>query len=596
MQLFDCQEIDTKDEYKYAVTFNRKKNGASNFAKYTQIMGEAPDMWLRYDFSSRTWYATEKGYEYLDKEDARLFPRKEKTKTKRKPGPKSHDTMLCEAIADTQKVVTDYEHIGEHMKLKPYKYQQEVIKYCSDAENCLIVSPCGSGKTPMLCGVYDTLKQDGRITGKGMIVVKASLKVQWFHEIQKFTDYVPRIIKTPSQCKKGEWEEQFDDCDIYVLNYETLRNDKVRKELHKQDIEFVGCDEIHFVKDDTAKRSQALCEFNMVPYKIGATATPVQRDPRDLYGIYRFINPTLFPKKSAFESMYIRWGGFGLVLGSKNEKQLNKKISPYMILKTQEEVSKHLPDVIVSERHCQLEKAQQKLNDQLMQELDDLNKKLQKAMIGLNPKEVEMDPEVKKLTAAVNMIHTVLQELADSEELFDMSESDTIKKYKTKADASNKLELLVDTVDEIIESGQKVAIFSRFRKMQDIFTARFKQKNCPFKDADIAYVNGAIKDEDRYDEVEKFKNDENCKILLLSDAGAEGLNLSNCMYLIEYEPAQSYAIQTQRRGRNRRADSIHDTVYVIPLICDNSYDEIGQRIVAKKERYDTTIIHGEEIM
>ena len=58
------------------------------------------------------------------------------------------------------------------------------------------------------------------------------------------------------------------------------------------------------------------------------------------------------------------------------------------------------------------------------------------------------------------------------------------------------------------------------------------------------------------------------------------------------EPADSYLVQTQRRGRIERADSIHDTVFVYQLVAEKSYDEIGVKIVEKKERYDSQIIKG----
>lgn len=68
------------------------------------------------------------------------------------------------------------------------------------------------------------------------------------------------------------------------------------------------------------------------------------------------------------------------------------------------------------------------------------------------------------------------------------------------------------------------------------------------------------------------------------------INLSKCKYVIEMEPAESYAIQTQRQGRVERADSVHDTVFVYQIICNDSWDEIATRIVAKKERYDSVLI------
>ena len=39
----------------------------------------------------------------------------------------------------------ELEHIGSTMKLTPYMYQKEAIKFALDKKNALIILPCGSG-------------------------------------------------------------------------------------------------------------------------------------------------------------------------------------------------------------------------------------------------------------------------------------------------------------------------------------------------------------------------------------------------------------------------------------------------------------------
>ena len=131
--------------------------------------------------------------------------------------------------------------------------------------------------------------------------------------------------------------------------------------------------------------------------------------------------------------------------------------------------------------------------------------------------------------------------------------------------------------------------------MQDIITERVKKESKKNKlfNIDIAYVNGSINGDERYANIVKFRDNDNCKLLLLSDAGAEGISLGWCSYLIEMDLANSYAIQTQRHGRIQRADSISDTVHVYQLIANESYDEIALKIIEKKEKYDSQIVHGE---
>lgn len=626
MELFSYEKT-TAEGYDYAVRFIRNLKTFKHFDSFMAIIGNSNQ--VKYDIDEDCWLIQDYTYNKLVALDEELFPPKRAKKSKAKA------KMQQAIIGDSSQEVTEYASMGADMKLPPYEYQKRVIKFAVDAGTALIVSPCGSGKTAIGIGAYLEAVKAKKIDGPGVIVVKASLKTQWVAEIRKFSNLTPKIIKTfkdvtkkiATQIKRAEKKldkannlaeqtaaakeltklkreaesvfiEQFQDADLLVLNYETLRDASVRQQLHKMRIAYWFADEVHYTKSDTTERAKALCEFNDAVMKIGATATPLQRDPRDLFGIFKFINPEIFPKKGAFERMYIRWAGRGRVAGSRNEKQLNEKISPYMMILTKDEVAKQLPSLVVSQRYCEFEPAQQAMSDTLMEELDALHEKERMLNEKLSDAEAKKSTELRKIEAGIMARQTFAQELADSEELLLTSDSEAAKRYTT-GKSDNKIALLLDTLEEILDSGEKVCVFSKFAKMQEIITNHINKaarRHPVFKDIKIAYVNGSLNSEQRYHEVyDKFRDDPEYKILLMSDAGAEGINLSHCKYLIEMELAESYAIQTQRHGRLERADSVHDTVYVIQLICNKSWDEIGLKIVGKKERYDATIIKGEEV-
>ena len=106
-----------------------------------------------------------------------------------------------------------------------------------------------------------------------------------------------------------------------------------------------------------------------------------------------------------------------------------------------------------------------------------------------------------------------------------------------------------------------------------------------------AIVNGSMSAEERYEQAYTlFSDNDNYKILIGTDAMSEGISLNKCNYLIEYDLADSYAIQTQRHGRIKRANSIHKTGYVYQIIAKESWDEVAQKIIAKKENYDNNLI------
>lgn len=527
---------------------------------------------------------------------------------------------------------------GSSLKLPLFPYQEDIVSFCLNKGRALIAAVCGLGKTPCLIAIYaDAIKQK-KITGPGLIVVKASLKVQWKKEVEKFTDLRAVILDTEkaktssisakirrtqkkidSLLKEKSHEadvkiaeltaqietlqkqattlfrSQFENADLYIANYETLNDTAVRKELHRRKIQYMACDEIQYIKNDRAARSKSVCEFSDVKMRFGASATPIQKNPLDAYSIMKFLEPTLFPKKGQFEQRYIRYSGYGIIAGSKNEEELNNKLSNFMIVKTHEDADSCLPSVVPITRYCEMDPKQVRMTEQLLEEIKALKEEEQEILKKYtNPEQGKQNERVKIIDANIVARQTFAQELADSEMLLESSDSEMAHNYITGS-KSAKLEMLIDLLEEILATGEKVCIFSKYKRMQDILTARIREeaKHNPDFNTGIAYINGSLSAEQRYTESHtKFQDSNDYQILIMSDAGAEGISLGKAKYLIEYEPAESYSIQTQRRGRIERADSVHDTVFVYQLIAEKSYDEIALKVIAKKEKYDAAIIKG----
>ena len=131
-----------------------------------------------------------------------------------------------------------WDSIGSHMKLQPYPYQKEAIYYALNNPNSLLILPTGAGKTCIGAGIVLEINQEQPI----IICTKASLKHNWLQEINKFTDIPANIIDTPSKAGK-RFNEQFENCKIYILNYETLRNDQVYEKLREHNVHGIVFDE-----------------------------------------------------------------------------------------------------------------------------------------------------------------------------------------------------------------------------------------------------------------------------------------------------------------------------------------------------------------
>lgn len=108
---------------RYRVKFIGPEN---NLYKYLEIVVHDP--FVYFNFSSGFWEISESNInEFLSRhKDLNIEVETKKPKIIR------YDKALDE--------------IGTTMKLKPYMYQREAIKFALDKKNALIILPCGSGK------------------------------------------------------------------------------------------------------------------------------------------------------------------------------------------------------------------------------------------------------------------------------------------------------------------------------------------------------------------------------------------------------------------------------------------------------------------
>lgn len=408
-------------------------------------------------------------------------------------------------------------------------------------------------------------------------------------EVEKFSDYIAKAIETPSKVKK-KFDEQFENADLFILNYETLKNKQVAAKLREKNVEVMLLDEIHYINNHTSARSKAAYEFNDLKYLIGATATPITNNPENLFGIFNLIEKDLFQSHSKFARSYIKYAGYGRVAGCKNEDHLKKKIAPYIFIKSEADVADQLPSLVVNQKYCYITSPiMQETNAKLFEELDVVNnqiKQLEKRYP--NPKDLESNEEFLTAKGKVMAYQTFLQELVDDPRLLNESESNLAKQYHCQEE-SPKLKMLFELVEEITEAGSKVCIFTKYVRMQNILQRELER----YFDFKCVIINGSMTPEERYEAAyTKFGDNDDYKVLIGTDAMAEGISLSKCNYLIEYDLADSYAIQTQRHGRIKRANSIHKTGYVYQLICVDSWDTIQEKIINKKRNYDDNLIQN----
>ena len=497
---------------------------------------------------------------------------------------------LLEEKCAVERFISPWKDIGKGLKYEPYEYQKETVFFGSEKNSALFLLPTGSGKSFIAITLYNELKQSNKVTTPGIIVVPASLKYQWVKEVSKFSDLIAHSVDTPSKAGK-KFDKQFEDCDLLICNYETLKNKAVAEKLKEVNCQFIIGDEIQKINNYKSGIHKAICQFNDLEYRYGMTATPITNNPENVFGIFNFLDPNLFKTHGKFATNYIIYKGYGRVAGVKNVDHLKGQIGPYIFMKTVEEISDQLPELIVSPIYCTMSNKTRKINDAIMADLKIAQEAVERIEKQIpNPKELEKNADYKQWTAKIMAYQTFAQELADDPRLLGMSESNMANQYNIDGLDSPKLTVLKDLVSNIIDADETVCIFTKYERMQRLL---INELQAEFKDIKIAHINGSMTPEERYEQAYTlFQDDPDYRVLIVTEAGNAGISLSKCKNLIEYDLADSYANQIQRHGRIKRADSISRISNVYQIILDESYDVIAQRIINKKQKYDDEIIQS----
>jgi SNF2 family DNA or RNA helicase len=150
--------------------------------------------------------------------------------------------------------------------------------------------------------------------------------------------------------------------------------------------------------------------------------------------------------------------------------------------------------------------------------------------------------------------------------------------------------LLLELLGSIIESGDKVLIFTQFREMGDLLE-RIIQKH--FDDRPLFYHGGCSVTQ-RQELVERFQNNRADKIFILSlKAGGTGLNLTAASHVIHYDLWWNPAVENQATDRAFRIGQ-KKNLMVHRFITKNTFEErIDEMIRKKKHLAEMTVATGE---
>ena len=415
----------------------------------------------------------------------------------------------------------------------------------------------GLGKTVMTLAFLQALKSEG-VKHPTLLVMPTSLLYNWQKEAERFTPKLKVLVHSGTLRTKDT--RHFGEYDLILSSYGVLRLDI--DFIEKFRFEYVILDESQAIKNPSSNISRAVRLLNC-KNRLILTGTPLENNTMDLWSQMTFVNPGLLGSQSYFKDKY------QLPIEKKQDeaatKRLYGKIKPFMLRRHKSQVATELPEKIDSVQYCDMSEEQEKVYEE--------TKAYYRNMI-LDHIEQQ---GINKSQLVVLQGLTKLRQIANNPLMVD-------EDYKGD---SGKDSDVIHKLKSVIEGGSKVLVFSQFVKHLSIIRQYLeKHKICH------SYLDGSTKD--RKKEVEKFQEDPDIKVFLISlKAGGVGLNLTAAEYVFLLDPWWNPAIEAQAVDRAHRIGQ-KNTVFTYKFISRNTVEEKILTLQRAKRKLFDELITTEE--
>ncbi len=423
----------------------------------------------------------------------------------------------------------------------------------------ILADDMGLGKTIQILAFL--LKQIKKSKKANLIVIPTSLLFNWDNEIQKFAPSIkPYFHYGTNRIKK---HNEFSDYDLVITTYGTLTRDI--KLLQKYSFNYAILDESQAIKNPNSQRFKAATLIK-AKNKLALTGTPIENNTFDLYAQMDFINPGFLGGQNNFKKNYSN------PIDKEQDPiiaaELQRKISPFVLRRTKEQVATELPSKTEDYVFCEMQAEQRsvyeamknKYRDMLLKRIDDngLGKSKIYVLDGL----------------------TKLRQICDSPELLPGKED--------YGNDSVKIRELISHINEKT-GNHKILVFSQFVKMLSIIRRELDNDKIKYE-----YLDGKSSKKARENSVTNFQNNKKVRVFLISlKAGGTGLNLTAADYVYIVDPWWNPAVENQAIDRCYRIGQ-DKKVIAYRMICKDTIEEKIMKYQAKKKQIASDIITTDE--
>ncbi|MFC0559778.1 DEAD/DEAH box helicase [Halalkalibacter alkalisediminis] len=415
----------------------------------------------------------------------------------------------------------------------------------------ILADDMGLGKTVQTIAFLQAEKE-ARSSFQSLIVAPASLIYNWEKEIAKFAPTLNTVVVTGAKQARKDLLTDNPAADVFITSYPLIQRDG---DIYESVLfQTIILDEAQAIKNETTKTTKAVRSLRGNSC-FALSGTPIENHQDELYSIFHSLLPGMLGTKKQFKEL--------------ENDVIAKRVRPFILRRLKKDVLSELPDKIESVQYTDLSADQKKMYvAQVKQLTNDVNEAITSNQF--QQKRIEILAGLTRLRQICCHPNLISQDAV----------------YQ-----SGKMERLMEYVEEGLQSGQRMVIFSQFTSMLRLIKDSFDDNSWTYH-----YLDGQTPPKQRVEMAEKFNNGEKSLFLISLKAGGTGLNLIGGDTVILYDTWWNPAIEEQAADRVYRYGQTKN-VQVVKLIANGTIEEkILDLHERKKALVDAIIQPGEETL
>ncbi len=400
----------------------------------------------------------------------------------------------------------------------------------------ILADEMGLGKTLQALALLQTKRGQGESAHAGsstpaeelhpamrlpsLVVCPTSLVFNWMSEAARFAPQL-RVLALQGAQRHGVFDK-IRASDLVVTSYALIRRDADR--YREFEFDTVILDEAQHIKNRQTQNAQAVKAVRG-RHRVVLTGTPLENSVSDLWSIFDFLMPGYLGSARDFRDRY----EVPIVRGKDAAAQdrLARRLRPFILRRLKKEVAADLPEKLEQVAWCELTDEQGAIYQQILQ-----------ASRAEVMEAVGDQGLARSRMVVLNALLRLRQVCCDLR---------LLKLEGPLPEAvSGKMELFEELLEEVLDGGHRVLVFSQFVSMLTLLRERLEREGVPY-----SYLDGSTSD--RAAVVNGFQSRSDIPVFLISlKAGGVGLNLTAADTVIHFDPWWNPAVEAQATDRAHR--------------------------------------------